>query len=81
MKKLLLFYFTAFFLLSCLTTQSQTRKEKREAKREARKEKKEKNGKEEKDEYDNPEIRDKQAAEQIKDPALGYVPYQRLLPA
>ena len=29
MRKLLLFYFTAFFLFSCLTTQSQTRKEKK----------------------------------------------------
>ncbi|HMI79482.1 MAG TPA: hypothetical protein VK484_11865, partial [Ferruginibacter sp.] len=88
MRKLLLFSVTVFLLFTFLTAESQTRKEKREARREARKEakrekkeKREKGEGEEKDEYDNPEIRDKQAAELIKDPALGYVPYQRLLTA
>ena len=37
--------------------------------------------KEGKDEYDNPMVRDQQAADMIKDPALGYVPYDRLLKA
>ncbi len=36
---------------------------------------------EEHDEYDNPEARAQLEAEKIKDPALGYVPYTRLLDA
>ncbi|HMK05422.1 MAG TPA: hypothetical protein VK489_14570 [Ferruginibacter sp.] len=31
--------------------------------------------------YDNPMVRDQQAADMLKDPALGYVPYDRLMKA
>ena len=77
MKKLLLFTLTFIFVFSFLTTQSQSRKEKKEIKREKR----EKNQEKENDEYDSPEIRDRQAADMMKDPALGYVPYQRMMSA
>ncbi|HMI77288.1 MAG TPA: hypothetical protein VK484_00760, partial [Ferruginibacter sp.] len=36
---------------------------------------------EENGKYDNPMVRDQQAADLIKDPALGYVPYDRLMKA
>jgi hypothetical protein len=66
MKRLLLISFSSVLLYSCLTTRNGGNEKDREK---------------EKDGYDNAFLRETQQANNIKDPALGYVPYQRLYTA
>ena len=63
MKRILLFLFTAVLLYSCLSSKRALQEEKK---------------REGKDSYDNAFARELQEAEKMKDPSLGYVPYNLL---